>query len=122
MDRYDGRGLFRSCGFLQTDVIAQGHWLGPKGHPDMTFDEFVQARLQLGDNRFRSSPQWLTWALTRVEEESTEMRIAYLLYWHFGVKARHVGNGKVQIKADFRVPWEPVTLVDGQLAPLAESA
>jgi len=112
---------YEAMAFFMLYPYGQGHWLGPKGHPDMTFDEFVQARLQLGDSRFRSSPQWLTWALTRVEEESTKMRIAYLLYRHFGVKARHVGNGKVQVKADFRVPWEPVTLVDGQLAPLAES-
>jgi hypothetical protein len=101
--------------FLTLFPYGTGHYRGPEGHKvPMTFEEYVEHRLAIDDERFRRSSQWLIWALSHTGSRDLAATINCALVILHGVKARHLGNGSlqtIQISDDFAVR----KLVNGKL-------
>ncbi|KAJ7765422.1 hypothetical protein DFH07DRAFT_810529 [Mycena maculata] len=74
-----------------------GHYLGPEQQRGLTFEQYVLHRLHLADERFRESPEWLQWTLTRTEDAELVKAINCVLVTLHKQKARHLGQGRIQV-------------------------
>ncbi|KAJ7612516.1 hypothetical protein DFH06DRAFT_1243516 [Mycena polygramma] len=62
----------------------------------LTFEQYALHRLNLADERFRHSAEWLTWVLTRTADAELAKAVNCVLVTLHKQKARHLGGGEVQ--------------------------
>lgn len=108
---------YEAAAFVMLFPYGIGHWQGLDGHGTrVTFDEYVQYRLQVHNSPHKRRANWLLWALTMVTKEKSRWMISYALWaGHGEIKARHIGQGLIHLKTNYRINWEPVRRVGDKL-------
>ncbi|KAJ7606136.1 hypothetical protein DFH06DRAFT_1251695 [Mycena polygramma] len=82
--------------FFMLFPYGTGHYLGPEQQRGLTFEQYALHRLNLADERFRHSAEWLTWVLTRTADAELAKAVNCVLVTLHKQKARHLGGGEVQ--------------------------
>lgn len=79
-----------------------------------SFAGYVVYNLQ-HHNRFKLNVQWLYWVLTRTEDKGLVAMINCVLAMFHDCKARHIGNGQLEIFGNMKQLFALKQLVDGKL-------